>query len=117
MKHSERLRALIYNARRRRGPACGKRWIVNDLFDAADSFYRSLLKCDSTWIGVPRWRGRYKALRRSRMARGQSVNMMDLLVKVTREWGDVMKIQTVPKGRRKHEEFGLQGNVGNKGRD
>jgi hypothetical protein len=50
----------VLNARRRRGPACGRRYLVNSTFDAADCFYRSLY--GGSWVGERRGMARYRAL-------------------------------------------------------
>jgi glutathione S-transferase len=87
LRRSERLAAEVYRARVRRGPACGRRWLVNSQFNAANIFFGTLFaNYSQTWVGAPKGHRRYKALKRSRMAHGHSTEDIGLLEKVTREW-------------------------------
>jgi hypothetical protein len=85
MTHEERLNTLMRRAHRR-GPACGRRYIVNSTFHTADIFFCALFDIHETWIGTRRWRRRYKALKRSRRTHGHSTQMIGLLSKITKEW-------------------------------
>lgn len=71
---------------RNNGPTCGRRYLVNALFDSADRFYRYLLRTETTWIGDPKWHGRFRALKRSRRNHGENAAMIDLLHRVVQEW-------------------------------
>ena len=63
-----------------------RRTDVRSLLSGWRTFCELSLNRDAGWVALPRWRQRYKALRRSARTHGHKLGTIDALQRVQREW-------------------------------